>query len=72
MTIAKENDYSLNNMEMIMNLLAVQTANNICIESKKKNITRRETDAPSGKHSACVVSKVANPESNPRKSFKNN
>lgn len=40
------------------NLLAVQTAKSSCIESKKKNMTRRETDAPSGKHSACIVSNV--------------
>lgn len=52
--------------------LAVQTANSICIESKKKNITRSEIEAPSGKHNACVVSRVAKPESMPRKSFKNN
>lgn len=45
------------------NLLAVHTANNICIESKKKNITSNETDAPSGRQSACVASSVANPES---------
>lgn len=43
------------------NLLAVQTANNICMESKKKNITSSDTEAPRGKHSACVVSNVANP-----------
>lgn len=45
------------------NLLAVHTANNICIESKKKNITSNEIDAPSGRQSACVASSVANPES---------
>jgi hypothetical protein len=39
-------------------LLAVQIANNICIESKKKNITSREIDAPKGKHNACIVSRV--------------
>ncbi len=47
-------------MQYKNNLLAVQTANSICIESKKKNITRSEIDAPSGKHNACIVSKVAN------------
>lgn len=41
-------------------LLAVQTANNICIESKKKNITSNDIDAPSGRQSACIVSNVAN------------
>lgn len=39
-------------------LLAVQMANSICMESKKKNITRSETDAPNGRHNACIVSKV--------------
>lgn len=41
-------------------LLAVQTANNSCIESKKKNITNNDTEAPNGKHNACIVSRVAN------------
>lgn len=41
-------------------LLAVHTANSICIESKKKNITNREMEAPKGKHRACMVSRVAN------------
>lgn len=54
------------------NSLAVQTAKSICMESKKKNMTRREMDAPNGRHNACVVSRVAKPESIPRKSFKNN
>lgn len=44
-------------------LLAVHTVKSICIESKKKNITRSEIDAPSGKQRACVASKVANPAS---------
>ena len=39
-------------------LLAVQIANNICIESKKKNITSSEMDAPKGRHNACIVSRV--------------
>lgn len=43
-----------------MNSLAVQTAKSNCIESKKKNITNNETEAPSGKHNACIVSSVAN------------
>lgn len=41
-------------------LLAVQTANSSCIESKKKNIINREMEAPKGKHRACIVSNVAN------------
>lgn len=42
------------------------------MESKKKNITSSEIDAPNGRHSAWVVSSVAKPESMPRKSFKKN
>lgn len=30
------------------------------MESKKKNITNNEIDAPSGRQSACIVSSVAN------------
>lgn len=41
-------------------LLAVQTAKSICIESKKKNMTSSDTDAPSGRQRACIVSNVAN------------
>lgn len=41
-------------------LLAVQTANNSCIESKKKNMINNDIEAPKGKHSACIVSNVAN------------
>lgn len=44
----------------IVAMIAVQTANSICIESKKKNITRSDMDAPSGRHRACIVSSVAN------------
>lgn len=40
--------------------LAVHTANSICMESKKKNMTNNEMDAPKGRHSACIVSNVAN------------
>lgn len=39
-------------------IIAVHTANNICIESKKKNMMRRDTDAPRGRHNACIVSRV--------------
>lgn len=46
----------------LFNSLAVQTAKRSCIESKKKNMTRRETDAPSGKHKACIVSSVCTSE----------
>lgn len=38
----------------------MQTAKSICIESKKKNITRSDIEAPRGKQRACIVSKVAN------------
>lgn len=41
-----------------INLLAVHIANNICMESKKKNITNNDIEAPKGKHNACIVSKV--------------
>jgi hypothetical protein len=40
------------------NSLAVQMANSICIESKKKNMTNKEMLAPRGKHRACIVSRV--------------
>ena len=33
-------------------------ANNICMESKKKNMTNREILAPRGKQRACIVSRV--------------
>lgn len=33
-------------------------ANSICIESKKKNITNNDMDAPKGRHNACIVSNV--------------
>lgn len=39
-------------------LLAVHIANNICIESKKKNMTNSDIEAPSGRHNACIVSNV--------------
>ena len=41
-----------------MDLLAVQMANTSCIESKKKNMTRREMEAPMGRKRACVESNV--------------
>lgn len=48
------------NASAIVAITAVHTANSICIESKKKNITSSDMDAPSGRHSACIVSNVAN------------
>jgi len=39
-------------------MIAVKTAKRSCIESKKKNIMRREMEAPSGRHRACIVSRV--------------
>merc|ERR1711899_78106 len=42
-------------------ITAVHIANNICMESKKKNITNNEIDAPKGKHIACNESKVCMP-----------
>ncbi len=40
---------SSRNARATVAMMAVQTANNNCIESKKKNITRRDTDAPRGR-----------------------
>lgn len=51
---------SSKNANATVAIIAVHTANNICIESKKKNITNSDTDAPSGRQSACIVSNVAN------------
>jgi hypothetical protein len=39
-------------------MTAVQIAKSICIESKKKNMTSSDTEAPSGKHMACRESRV--------------
>ena len=39
-------------------ITAVQTANRSCIESKKKNMMRREREAPRGRHMACRLSMV--------------
>ena len=43
-------------------MTAVQLAKSICMESKKKNITRSEMDAPNGRHMACNESKVWIPD----------
>lgn len=40
------------------NVPAVQMAKSICMESKKKNMINKDTEAPSGRHSACIVSNV--------------
>lgn len=37
---------------------AVQMVKTTCTESKKKNMTRRDTEAPMGRKSACVESMV--------------
>ena len=39
-------------------MTAVQEAKSICMESKKKNMTNREMEAPNGKHIACSESRV--------------
>ena len=39
-------------------MTAVQMANSICIESKKKNMTSNDIEAPSGRHIACIESNV--------------
>ena len=49
---------SSKNARATVAMTAVQMANNICIESKKKNMTSRETEAPRGKHIACSESRV--------------
>lgn len=51
---------SSKNANATVAIIAVHTANSICIESKKKNITNNDTDAPNGRQSACIVSNVAN------------
>lgn len=51
---------SSKNAKATVAMIAVHTANNICIESKKKNITSNDTDAQSGRQRACIVSNVAN------------
>ena len=43
-------------------ITAVQEAKSICIESKKKNMTRREMEAPRGRHMAWRLSRVWMPE----------
>lgn len=48
------------NANAIVAMIAVHTANNICMESKKKNITNSDILAPSGRQRACIVSNVAN------------
>ena len=44
-----------------MHLLAVHIAKSICMLSKKKNITRRDTEAPRGRQRTCIVSNVKTP-----------
>ena len=34
------------------------SSNLTCMESKKKNMMRRETEAPKGRHIACTLSRV--------------
>ena len=42
-------------------MTAVQIANSICIESKKKNMTSKDIEAPNGRHIACMESRVCIP-----------
>ena len=49
---------SRRNARAMVAITAVHTANNSCIESKKKNIMRRESDAPKGRHMAWRLSIV--------------
>ena len=46
------------NAKATVAMTAVQMAKSICMESKKKNMTSKEIEAPSGKHMACNESKV--------------
>ena len=39
-------------------MTAVQEAKSICMESKKKNMTNKEMEAPKGRHIACILSRV--------------
>ena len=42
-------------------MTAVQMAKSICIESKKKNMTSSDIEAPNGRHIACIESRVCIP-----------
>ena len=46
------------NAKATVAMTAVQIANNICIESKKKNMTSNDIEAPNGRHIACIESSV--------------
>ena len=46
------------NAKATVAITAVQIANNICIESKKKNMTSKDIEAPNGRHIACIESSV--------------
>ena len=49
------------NAKATVAITAVQIANNICIESKKKNMTSNDIEAPNGRHIACIESSVCIP-----------
>jgi len=51
-------EHDIYSIQQKTSLLAVHIANNICIESKKKNMTNSDIEAPRGKHKACIVSSV--------------
>ena len=51
----------------MQNILDVQMAKSICMESKKKNITNNDIDAPNGRHRACMVSNVCTSNSREEK-----
>ena len=52
---------SKRNAKATVAITAVQIANNICIESKKKNMTSSDIEAPNGRHIACIESRVCIP-----------
>lgn len=49
---------------------AVQMVKTTCTESKKKNMTSRDTEAPIGRNRACVESIVWMPEKEKKKKHK--
>ena len=52
---------SKRNAKATVAITAVHIANNICIESKKKNMTSSDIEAPNGRHIACIESRVCIP-----------
>lgn len=56
-----DSSYTYNNTwnnKRKIHVLAVHIAKSICIESKKKNMTSKDIEAPKGRHKAWIVSRV--------------